>query len=73
MTRRLQRAALARLALRVGLGTTLTVGVVALALPTGLAPVALAIGAGGLVALSGLGAVRRTRARATAPRLKPAT
>ena len=73
MTRRLQRAALTRLAVRVGLGTTLTVGVVVLALPIGVAPVALAIGAGGLVALSGLGAARRTRSRATAPRLKPAT
>lgn len=70
MTRRLQRAALARLAVRVGLGATLTAGVVALALPAGLAPVALAIGAGSLVALSGLGASRRSRARATAPRVR---
>jgi hypothetical protein len=68
MTRRLQRAALTRLAVRVGLGATLTVGVVALALPGGAVPVALALGAGGLVALSGLGAGRRSRTRATAPR-----
>ena len=68
MTRRLQRAALARLAVRVGLGATLTAGVVALALPGGAVPVALALGAGGLVALSGLGAGRKSRTRATAPR-----
>lgn len=68
MTRTLQRAALTRFAVRLGLGATLTAGVVALALPGGAAPVALALGAGGLVALSGLGAVKRTRSRATAPR-----
>ena len=68
MTRRLQRAALTRFAVRLGLGATLTAGVVALALPGGGAAVALALGAGGLVALSGLGAARRPRSRATAPR-----
>jgi hypothetical protein len=68
MTRRLQRAALTRFAVRLGLGATLTAGAVALALPGGAIPVALALGAGGLVALSGLGAGRRTRSRATAPR-----
>ena len=68
MTRRLQRAALTRFAVRLGIGATLTAGVVALALPGGVIPVALAFGAGGLVALSGLGAARRTRSRATAPR-----
>ncbi len=68
MTRRLQRAALTRLAVRLGLGATLTAGVVALALPGGAAPVALALGAGGLVALSGLGGARKPRSRATAPR-----
>ena len=68
MTRVLQRAALTRFAVRLGLGASLTAGVVALALPGGAIPVALALGAGGLVALSGLGGNRRTRSRATAPR-----
>jgi hypothetical protein len=68
MTRRLKNAALTRFAVRLGIGATVAVGVVALALPGGAAPVALALGAGGLVALSGLGAARRTRSRATAPR-----
>ena len=70
MTRVLHRAALTRFAVRLGLGAGLgaglAAGAVALALPGGAGPVALALG--GLVALSGLGVGRRTRARATAPR-----
>jgi hypothetical protein len=68
MTRQMHRATLARFAVRLGLGVTLTAGVVALAVPGGAASVALALGAGSLVALSGLGGQRRSRARATAPR-----
>jgi hypothetical protein len=67
MRPRLHKAALTRFAVRLGLGATLTAGVVALALPGGAAPVALALGAGGLVALSGLGAAKR-RPRVTAPK-----
>ncbi len=65
MTRQLHRAALTRFAVRLGIGATLAAGVVALALPGGVAPVALAVGAGGLVALSGLGSGRRPRSRVT--------
>jgi hypothetical protein len=68
MTRQLHRATLARFAVRLGLGAALTTGVVALSLPGGVASVALAVGAGGLVALSGLGGGRRSRSRVTAPR-----
>lgn len=68
MTRQLHRATLARFAVRLGLGVTLTAGVVALAVPSGAGSVALALGAGGLVALSGLGGQRRSRSRVTAPR-----
>jgi hypothetical protein len=68
LTRRLQRTALTRFAVRLGFGASLTAGAIALALPSGILPVALAVGAGGLVALSGLSGERRTRARATAPR-----
>ena len=62
------QATLARLAVRIGLGTAVTAGVVALALPGGVTSVALALGAGGLVALSGLTPASRRRARVTAPR-----
>lgn len=68
MTRQLHRATLARLAVRMGLGAMTAVGVVALAVPAGASSVALALGAGGLIAMSGLGGERRRRPRVTAPR-----
>jgi hypothetical protein len=70
MRPRIHKAALTRIAVRIGLGATLTAGVVALAIPGGVAPVALALGAGGLVALSGLSPMARRRSRVTAPRAR---
>ena len=72
MRPRFHKAALARLAVRVGLGVSLTAGVLALAIPGGAASVALALGAGGFVALQALGRPRRARARATTRQLQKA-
>lgn len=68
MRPRRHQATLLRLAVRLGIGTAVTAGVVALALPGGVSSVALALGAGGLVALSGITPAGRKRARVTAPR-----
>ncbi len=69
MTSQHRKISLRRLAFRVvtgvGLGATLTVGAVALAIPGGFAPVALALGAGSLVALSGLAPPHKRRVTAS--------